>query len=128
MGIFKKEKIYPGQHNLQSIVEAFSQYLQNDGWKVQQKVEDGKAIIQARKGGILRDIFAADRALQFNFEQTSQGLKVVVGVGKWIQNLAVTAIEALIYLPLLAIDVPEMLWNEHVESKLLKELDTIVNT
>ncbi|ARM76176.1 hypothetical protein [Acidianus manzaensis] len=128
MGVFKKEKIYPGQHNIESIVQAFSQYLQNDGWKVQYKTEDGKAIIQAQKGGILRDIFAADRALQFTFEQTPEGLKVVAGVGKWVQNLGVTVIEALIYTPLLAVDVPEMLWTEHVESQIMKELDRIVNT
>lgn len=127
MGIFKKEKIYPGYHNLENIIEAFSEYLKKDGWKVQKKVEDGKAIIQAQKGGILRDIFAADRALQFTFEQTPEGLKVVVSVGKWIQNLAVTAIESLIYLPFLFIDVPEMLWNEYIESKLIKELDRIIN-
>ncbi|AWR97477.1 hypothetical protein DFR86_07885 [Acidianus sulfidivorans JP7] len=127
MGIFKKERLYPGQHNIENIVQAFSQYLKDDGWKVQQKVENEKAIIQAQKSGILRDIFAADRALQFTFEQTPEGLKVVAGIGKWAQNLAVTAVEALIYAPLLAVDVPEMLWTEHVESGLMKELDRIVN-
>lgn len=128
MLLLKKEKLYPGYHNLQNVVEAFSEYLKNDGWKVQYKVEGDKAVIQAQKTGILRAIFAADRALQFNFEQTPEGLKVVVGVGKWIQNLAVTAIETIIYVPFLFIDVPEILWNEYIESKLIKELDRIIST
>lgn len=128
MGVFKKEKIYPGQHNVEAIIQQFSQYLQGDGWKVQQKVEGNIAVIQAQKGGILRDIFAADRALQFSFEQTPEGLKVTVGVGKWVQNLAVTAVEAIIYTPFLVVDVPEMLWTEHIESNLMKELDRIVSS
>ncbi|BDC19492.1 hypothetical protein [Acidianus sp. HS-5] len=128
MGVFKKEKIYPGQHNLEAIIQEFTQYLQSDGWKVQQKAEGNIAVIQAQKGGIFRDIFAADRALQFSFEQTPDGLKVTVGVGKWAQNLAVTAVETIIYVPFLAIDVPEMLWTEHIESNLMKELDRIASS
>jgi hypothetical protein len=90
-------------------------------------VEGNRAILQAHKGGILRDVIAADRALTFTFENTGNGLKLTAGIGKWVQNLAVTAVEAILLTPLfLAIDVPEMLWTEHVESKILKKVDEIV--
>lgn len=129
MGLFKKEKTYPYQVNLQTVVTKFVDYLNGDGWKVQQKVEGDKAIVQAQKGGILRDLIAADRALTFTFENTPQGLKVTAGIGKWLQNLAVTAIEAILLSELfLAVDVPEMLWTEHVESKLMNKLDEIVKS
>jgi len=129
MGIFKKEKTYPQQVNLQTVVTKFVDYLNGDGWKVQQKVEGDKAIVQAQKGGILRDLIAADRALTFTFENTPQGLKVTAGIGKWLQNIAVTAIEAILLSELfLAVDVPEMLWTEHVESKLMNKLDEIVKS
>jgi len=128
MGLFKKEKTYPPVQNLNQVIQNFAQYLSSDGWKVQQKVEENKAILQAQKGGILRDIFAADRALTFTFEQLPGGLKVTTGVGKWVQNLAVTAIEAILLSELfLVVDVPEMLWTEHIESNLMKKLDEIVN-
>ncbi|MEM3999200.1 MAG: hypothetical protein QXW86_00050, partial [Saccharolobus sp.] len=79
------------------------------------------------KGGILRDIIAADRALTFTFENTPQGLKVTAGVGSWIKNLAITAVETLLLSELfLVVDVPEMLWNQHVESQLMKKIDEIV--
>ncbi|MEM3768255.1 MAG: hypothetical protein QW239_07440, partial [Metallosphaera sp.] len=65
MGLFKKEKMYKVNGDLQEIVNKFVQYLQMDGWKVQSKVEGDKAVIQAQKGGILRDVIAADRALTF---------------------------------------------------------------
>ncbi|ABP94524.1 MULTISPECIES: hypothetical protein [Metallosphaera] len=127
MALFKKEKLYKVNGDLQEIASKFMQYLQMDGWKVQSKTEGDKVVIQAQKGGILRDIVAANRALTFLMEKTQDGIKVTVGVGKWIQNIAVTAIEALLLSELfLVVDVPEMLWNAHVEDKLLKELDNIV--
>ncbi|WP_338604394.1 hypothetical protein V6M85_06340 [Sulfolobus tengchongensis] len=127
MNPFKKEKMYPKQVDLNAVINEFSTYLKNNGWKVQEKVEGNKAIIQAQKGGILRDIIAADRALTFTLENTTQGLKVTAGVGSWIKNLAITAVEALLLSELfLVVDVPEMLWNEHVESQLMKKLDEII--
>ena len=127
MGVFKKEKTYPVQVNLQEVIGKFVEYLNQDGWKVQQRIEGDKAVVQAQKGGILRDLIAADRALTFTFENTPQGLKVTAGIGKWLQNIAVTAIEAILLSELfLAVDIPEMLWTEHVESKLMQKLDEIV--
>ena len=74
-------------------------------------------------------MIAADRALTFTFEKEGDKLKVTAGIGKWIQNLAVTAVETILLSPLfLAIDVPEMLWTEHVESSLMKKLDEIVSS
>ncbi|EZQ02242.1 hypothetical protein CM19_10570 [Candidatus Acidianus copahuensis] len=128
MGVFKKEKTYTGSFDLNSVVQKFSDYLQSDGWKIQNKTYGDKAIIQAQKAGILRDIFAADRALTFTFEKTANGLKVTTGVGKWIQNLAVTAVETILLSELfLVVDVPEMLWTSHVENNLLQKLDDIIS-
>ncbi|AHC51984.1 hypothetical protein SUSAZ_08585 [Sulfolobus acidocaldarius SUSAZ] len=129
MGLFKKEKVYKGNTDIQKVATKFSDYLKSDKWKVQSRVEGNKVVIQAQKGGILRDIVAADRALTFVMEKVPEGMKVTVGVGKWIQNLAVTAIETLLLSELfLAVDVPEMLWNSHVENELLKRLDDIIQS
>jgi hypothetical protein len=127
MGLFKKEKTINTSVPLEQIVNSFMTYLQGQGWKVQQLSGNGKAVIQAQKAGILRDIFAADRALTFTLEQAGNNQVLVrVGVGKWIQNIAVTAIEAIVLSELfLFVDVPEMLWNTHVESELLKRLEQI---
>ena len=129
MGIFKKEKVYTTQKEVGQIINQFVTYLEQKGFKTQYKEENGKAIVQAQKGGILRDLIAADRALTFTFEKVGEQLKVTAGIGKWIQNIGVTAVEAILLSPLfLAIDVPEMLWTEHVESDLMKGLDNIVNS
>ncbi len=126
MSVFKKERLYKGVTDVQKMVDEFVNYLKNQGYKVQEKVEGNYALVQAQKGGILRDIIAAERALTFKFEKTSDGVKVTAGIGKWLQNIAVTALEVLFLSEIfLFVDVPEMLWNEHVESNMMKKLDEI---
>ncbi|EHP69079.1 hypothetical protein MetMK1DRAFT_00018250 [Metallosphaera yellowstonensis MK1] len=129
MGLFKKEKVYPKQVDPSLIGSKFSQFLTQDGWKVQTKDEGSKVLVQAQKGGILRDLIVADRALNFLFEKVPEGMKVTVGVGKWVQNLAIATIEILLVSELfLFVDVPEMLWTSHVENQLMKKLDEIVES
>jgi hypothetical protein len=52
---------------------------------------------------------------------------VHIGIGKWVQNLAVTAAETILLSGLfLAVDVPEMLWTTHVEGGIAKQITQIV--
>jgi len=126
MPLFKKEITLENVKDMQSLVNKFSEYLEEEGYKVQTKVEGDRAILQAQKGGILRDIIAAERALTFTFEKNGENVKVTVGVGKWLQNLGVTALEVLFISELFVfVDVPEILWNSHVENELLKKLKEI---
>lgn len=127
MAIFKKERKYNQKVDLNEVINKFAGYLMVEKWKVQQNVQGDKGVIQAQKAGILRDIITADRALTFTFESSADGLKVTTGIGKWVQNLGVMALEAIFLSELfILVDVPEMLWTEHVESKLLNKLDEIV--
>jgi len=121
--------VYPKQVDPSLIGSKFSQFLTQDGWKVQTKDEGSKVLVQAQKGGILRDLIVADRALNFLFEKVPEGMKVTVGMGKWVQNLAIATIEILLVSELfLFVDVPEMLWTSHVENQLMKKLDEIVES
>ncbi|MFP3131298.1 MAG: hypothetical protein RXR51_06960 [Nitrososphaeria archaeon] len=126
MPLFKKEITLENVKDMQALINKFSEYLEDEGYKVQTKVEGDRAILQAQKGGILRDIIAAERALTFTFEKNGENVKVTVGVGKWLQNLGVTALEVLFLSELFVfVDVPEILWNSHVENELLKKLKEI---
>ena len=124
MGLFKKELVLDGIKNFEQLIEKFVSYLESENYKVQTKIEGDKAVIQAQKGGILRDLIAAERALTFTFERQSEDkVKVTVGVGKWIQNLAVTALETIFLSEIfLFIDIPEMLWNSHIEGQIINKL------
>lgn len=127
MGFFKKEIDLTTGKSLNDVVGQFSQFLQEQKWKVQNNVQGSKAIIQAQKPGILRDLVAADRALTFTFDSGQEGqIHVVTGVGKIIKNLAIAAIETILLSELfLFVDIPEILFTGHVENELLTQLQAI---
>ena len=101
--------------------------LKADGYKTQSKVAPLGTIIQAQKAGILRDLVAADRCLTIVVGGQPDDFTVHIGIGRWVQNLAVTAVETLLLSVLfLAVDVPEILWTTHVEGKLAKQISAIV--
>ncbi len=113
--------------DLNQLAQQISQQLQTEGYKVQQKMAPLGTVIQAQKAGILRDIIAADRAFTIMISGQPNDFTIHIGIGKWIQNLAVTAVETLLLSTLfLAVDVPEMLWTRHVEGGIVKEISQIV--
>ena len=75
----------------------------------------------------MHDIITADRAFTMMIAGQPNDFTIRVGIGKWVQNIAVAAAEALLLSVLfLAIDVPEMLWTRHVEGEIIKEITQIV--
>ena len=52
---------------------------------------------------------------------------VRIGIGKWLQDLGVAAIETLLISELfLVVDVAESAWNLEIEDKLVKDLEKFV--
>lgn len=126
--VSKKTTRYQGKNkNLNELSQQIAQQLQNEGYKVQSKQLPTGNVVQAQKAGILRDIITADRAFTIMIEGQPDDFTVTVGIGKFVQNLAVAAVEALLLSELfLVVDVPEMLWTEHVEKGIVKEINTVV--
>jgi len=113
--------------DLAQLSQQIVQQLQVEGYKVQSTTAPLGQVIQAQKGGILRDIITADRAFTITISGQPNDFTVHIGIGKFIQNLAVAAVETLLLSVLfLAIDVPEMLWTRHVENEIIKEITKIV--
>ncbi len=103
------------------------QYMQSEGYKVQSTTAPLGLVIQAQKAGILRDIITADRCFTITISGQPNDFAVHIGIGKWIQNLAVAAAETILLTWLfLAVDVPEMLWTRHVEGEIAKKITEIV--
>ena len=114
--------------DLNQLAQLIVQQLQSEGYKVQSAQKPIGMIIQATKAGILRDIITADRAFTIMLTGDPNDFTIHIGIGKWIQNIAVAAAETLLLTWLfLAVDVPEMLWTTHVEGQLAKEIENIVN-
>ena len=86
-------------------------------------------VIQAKKEDILRDILTATRAITVLVKGKPNDFEVEVGIGKWIQNLAVTAVETVITGGLfLLINIPAMIWNFDVENQVVNRITRIVET
>ena len=113
--------------DLGQLSTAIVQQLQSEGYKTQMKNAPIGTIIQAQKAGILRDIITADRAFTIVVAGQPNDFTVHIGIGKWVQNLAVAAAEAILLTWLfLAVDVPEMLWTTHVENGIANEITQLV--
>ncbi len=113
--------------DLEQLAQQIVQQLQSEGYKTQYATPPLGRVIQAQKAGILRDIITADRAFTIMLTGQPNDFTIHIGIGKWVQNLAVAAAEAILLSVLfLAVDVPEMLWTRHVEGEIAKEITQIV--
>lgn len=113
--------------DLNQLAQQIVQQLTSEGYKTQATTAPLGQVIQAKKAGILRDIITADRAFSILITGQPNDFSIHIGVGKWIQNIAVAAAEAILLSWLfLAVDVPEMLWTQHVEKGIAKEITQIV--
>jgi hypothetical protein len=113
--------------DLDQLAQQIATQLQSEGYKVQSTTAPLGRVIQAQKAGILRDIITADRAFTIMITGQPNDFAIHIGIGKWIQNIAVAAAEALLLSVLfLAVDVPEMLWTRHVENEIAKEITQII--
>jgi len=84
-------------------------------------------VLQARKGGWLAGVVDADRALTVTITGTPADFSVRIGIGKWLQHLAVAAFETLLLSDLfLPIDVAESAWNIEIEDKLVNDIKAFV--
>ena len=113
--------------DLGALSQQMVQQLQSEGYKTNMAAAPLGTVIQAQKGGILRDLVASERAFTIMVTGQPNDFSVHIGVGKFFQNLGVMAVEALLLSELfLAVDIPEMLWTEHVEKGLANEITQIV--
>jgi hypothetical protein len=111
--------------SLQSKIEA---YLTSDGFAIQRSApSDHGNVIQAKKGGRIAALIAADRALTIVISGSPDDCVVRIGIGKWLQHLATAAIETLLLSDLfLFVDAGETLWNVEIEDKLAKQIESFV--
>jgi hypothetical protein len=110
---------------LSSVVE---QYFANEKFKTQLGKHPNGTLIQATKEGLLRSIAGMDRAYSITVSGTPDDAKISIGMGKWLQDLGVAAIESFLLTPELAFfEVPESLWSFEIEDKFWKYIENQIN-
>jgi hypothetical protein len=113
--------------DLDQLASQIQEQLKADGYKTQYANPPLGRVIQAQKAGILRDIITADRAFTIMITGEPNDFTIHIGIGKWIQNIGVAAVEIILLSVLfLAVDVPEMLWTRHVEGEIAEKITRIV--
>jgi hypothetical protein len=124
-----KEEHFEGKGtDLGALQTHIEEYLKSDGFTVQSSAKsDEGAVIQAKKGGFLREAVDADRSLTITIKGSPADFTVRFGIGKWMEHLGIAAIETLllseIFLP---IDVADSLWSLEVENKIIADMKTFV--
>ena len=113
--------------DLSQLSQQIVNQLNSEGYKTQMTTPPLGIVIQAKKAGILRDIITADRCFSILITGEPNDFSIHVGIGRWVQNIAVAAVETQFLSWLfLTVDVPEMLWTREVEKTIIKEITQIV--
>jgi hypothetical protein len=114
--------------DLNGLQQKIEDYLKSDGFSVQTSAPGGQGkVLQAKKGGFLRGVVDADRALSILISGEPSDFTVRLGIGKWLEHLGVAAAETLLISDLfLVVDVAESAWNFEVEDKVAKQIESLV--
>jgi hypothetical protein len=113
--------------DLDQLSQKIEQELKTEQYKTQSMKAPIGNVIQAQKSGVLRGIIDANRAFSILIAGQPNDFSVSIGIGKWIQNLGVAAVETVLFGPLaIVVDGAEILWTTHVESGLAKQITQIV--
>lgn len=113
---------------LSGLQDKIEEYLKSEGFSTQTSPSSSHGtVVQAKKGGFLRGVVDADRALSIVISGDPNDFTVRIGIGKWLQNLGVAALETLLISDLfLVVDVAESAWNFEIEDKLAKKIESFV--
>ena len=126
--LFERVMHFEGKgKNLDQLSKQIVAQFTAEGYETQCAAAPLGFIIQMKKAGILRDIVTADRAFTILVSGQPDDFTIHVGVGRYFRRLAVVAIEALLLTELfLVVDVPEMLYTEYVDGKIIGEIEKLV--
>jgi len=114
--------------DLATLQGKIEEYLKSEGFTVQTSAPSPHGTVtQAKKGGFLAGVVAADRALTILISGDPANFTVRISIGKWLEHLGVATLETLLLSDLfLVVDVAETAWNLEIEDKLAKQIESFV--
>jgi hypothetical protein len=124
----KTEQFQNKGTDLSALAGKIEDYLKSEGFTTQSSAPSSEGVvIQAKKGGFLRDVVDADRALSISITGQPNDFTVKVGIGKWLQHLGIAAIETLLISDLfLVVDLADTAWNFEVEDKIITQIRSFI--
>jgi hypothetical protein len=114
--------------DLSALQGKIEEYLKSEGFTTSTSAPSTHGtVLQAKKGGFLRGVVDADRALTIAISGDPNDFTIHIGIGKWLQHLGVAAFETLLLSDLfLVVDVGETAWNLEIEDKLVKQIEAYI--
>jgi hypothetical protein len=111
---------YNGKNvDLDKLAQLIVEFFNEEHFKTQSGKHPDGILIQAKKGGVFRTLLAMDRAFTIVIEGDQSNFKIKMGVGSWLKDLGVAAIEIFFVSELVAfVEVPEALWSYEIEHQL----------
>lgn len=124
------KKVFTGKNvDLAKLAAAVESYLSSQGYTTQRyQASDQSYIVQAKKGGLLRALISAQRAFTIHISGNPQNVAVNVGVANWGQDIAVDAVETVLFGDLALISDAETLWNLKIERDIMKEIQRLIDS
>ena len=102
--------------NLELLSDGLEEYFQTRGYQTQSDKRNESYVVQARKEGTIRAVVAADRSFTVTVQGEPNSFTVSFGIGKWLQNLSVAALEGIAIGPALFVaEVPISMWDYEIE-------------
>ncbi len=124
------QKTYTGVYvNLYQLGLALEQWLINKGYKTQILTVGQYVVVQAKKEGIIRTIFGANRAFTIRLSGGQGILNVDVGMSDWLKAADVTedVIAAMVFTPLAFVEGIEEVYNLKIEEDIIKEVERLIS-
>jgi hypothetical protein len=126
------QKTFQGVNvNLQLLAQNLYQWFISKGYQAQFYGAGNYYIVQAKKTGLLRHLFAADRAFTVKLFGGQGYLEVNTGLANWVKAEDVTesVLGDLILGPVgLAVEGLESLWNIEIERQIMSEVERLINS
>src|SRR5208337_4197064 len=85
--------------DLERLADSVVEYFQTRNYATQNGQKDAGWVVQARKEGTLRSVVAADRSFTVTVAGEPNSFSVTFGIGRWLQNLSVAALEGIVIGP-----------------------------
>jgi hypothetical protein len=104
-------------------------WLAGKGYKTQILQTGNYVVVQAKKEGILRTIFGADRAFTIRLYGGQGFLQVDIGMSNWLKagEAAEDVVAAMVFMPLAAVEGVEEIYNVKIEHDIMKEIERLVS-
>jgi hypothetical protein len=117
-------RYYPGvEADLNQLITELKNLYDSESYEVQTMQISATTVLQARKTSTLRDITGLSSALTLKITPETGGTRIEIGMQKWFDKAALSAVALILYGPLLALPVLGAYWQYRLTEETWKIIE-----